>query len=878
MLTSKKLCFANNELKNKTQVLKEISLNAKLNNYIEDDSILLKAFQEREAEFSTGMGNGIAIPHAAIDGIKEPFVSVLRTENVKWESIDNKPIDTVIAIVVPKDGRKDHLKILSELSKKLVNKEVIKIFKKSSFANLVDSINNIDISEKETKQNVKSDKLIIGITACPTGIAHTYMAQQAIVDAAKKLKYNVKVETQGAGGLEDELTLAEIQKADAIIISSGIKLEKMERFNGFENKIYKSPLKQTISNGTEVVKEAIKLGEAFNSNDNNLLKATQQSNIALQEKQSKFSELLGHLMSGIGAMLPVIIVAGLFMGLTSIINMAYYFDTGYSTWDWGYVSQQSIIMQMMYFITQMGNVVMNFMYPFFAMYIAYSIAGKMALVPGFLGGAMASGLASILWGDNAVNFVMQGSFVHLLYPNNPDNIVSSGFIGALLIGFLVGYVTKFVNTRIYVTPNWIGIKTLMIVPLLVGMFTIFTMMFVISPAFDWINFGFSKLFLAAGSSAGWLYNYLIGSGMAVDMGGPINKASLSVSWGMFTPAWNEVLRIVDATPSGSLPSGSDWDAAVQNLKTFNLSSQFMGIIVPPMGIGMAAVFGNRVTKRSLFTNEEQAMGGTALFLSTVGISEGGLPFLIKEPGKVIPSTIIGTCVAVTICMLTGAMQTTSNTALWGTFFIGTTTMSFPGFAPVLVQILGYGGGILIGALTTATIYILILSMDDFKENKKAKIYSINDIESAKNEKQIKMINTTKESIQKLTNILEEKAKELGIEIDNSKLSSKVSKSDLENSNLSLAKLKNEIFNEAKIYAKAQNIFRLNEIKISTLNKKKKFLEEAKKDQTKVDKRINELKAINKECQDIIKIERKVIEKFLLSKKVILENYGRKIKQ
>lgn len=869
MLTNIKLCFNDNGSKTKDDVIKSIASKAFELGLVEDENLLAETFVKREEEFSTGIGDGIAIPHAEIEGLKEAFVSVVRVKNIEWESIDNVPVKVAVAIVVPKGGRGDHLKILTELSRKMVNDEFKKIIINAPLKEVVERINEIKIddSKKEEQQISEGEKYIVGITACPTGIAHTYMAQQAIIDAAKEMGYKVKVETQGAGGLEDALTKKDIMEADAIIISSGIKLDKMERFDGFENKIHKSSLKNTIAKAGEVVSNALIVGEAFNSGDNSaLLKATQLSTLSGSEIETKFQTFMGHLMSGIGAMLPVIIVAGLFMGMTAIFNMPYYFDTGQSTWNWDYVSQQSVIMQLMYFVTQMGNFAMQFMYPFFAMFIAYSIAGKMALVPGFIGGGLASGLHNSIWGENANRFVTESPLISWFYPNNPDNIVSSGFIGAMIIAFIVGYSTKYINERIYVTPNWIGIKTLMIIPLLIGLETIFVMEFFINPAFCWVNVAFTEIFGWAGNTAGWAYNLLIGSGMAFDMGGPVNKASLSVSWGMFTPAWEHLL---DVYGDGTSYNPVELAAAVKNLETFNLTSQFMGIIVPSMGIGLAAMTGNKISKRTLFTSEEQAAGGTAFFLSTVGISEGGLPFLIKRPTLVWPATITGTCVAVIFAGSMGAVQTLSNTALWGTFFVGTTVMSFPGFNPLWMQIVGYGGAIFIGAITTAAIFIWLMVLDDIKKNKEAKVDTINKIKSSSN------VKVSKEQSVKGLGLLRNELLIRMNEIDKDAMSAKFDKmtdAEIAEMKITYNKLKVELYNVSKLWSKAQSVIRSNEVKLMTQNKKLKFYQDAKKDTTKVEAYIKELNDENAYCEKIAKEESVKISAYAQRMTDALERY------
>ncbi len=791
-LTNNKLILSEKTLSTKKQILDYISKTAVDGGYLKTKKPLLDAFMKREEEFPTGMGDGIAIPHAEVDGLESPLIIVVRTKDLDWGSIDDSKVNTVIAIMVPKGGRGDHLAILAELAKKLVNKDFANIMKKGSKAEVVKSINSIEPGSEEKEQKTKKGtKYVIGITACPTGIAHTFMAQQKIVDAAKDRGYSYRVETQGSEGIKDKLSVEDIQKADAIIISTAIQLEEMERFEGFEGKIKTSELQNTIANAPEVLEEALAVAEEFNKNGGGLAKTgVQTTTFNFAPEKSRFDTVMGHIMTGISAMIPVLLIAGLLMAIgnigalgTTIPNTNSIGDSMYATSDF------NAWINLMYYINQIGSIVMKFMYPIFAMYLAFSIGGKLALIPGFMGGVMAAGLeTSFLSGD-----IYSSSLLSWAYPNG---FIPSMFFGALFIGAFVGIMTKWLNTKIQLSPNLVTLKTMLIIPLIMSVSVFLVMAFAVNPFFGMINALTQQAFNAAGQSGTLLYQMSIAAGTAFDLGGPINKAAGAVANGMNTDAFD----LLTTTLNDSTSTAEEITAAVNNLSTFNITGRTLGIIVPPIGIGVAAMSANTVTGRELFTKEEQQLGGQAAFLGAIGISEGAIPMMMKYPVYVITADIIGAMVAAVIGVIFGSIQTLPLPAIWGWFLVGTTTQGAAayGVAGIGVQVLGYILAVLVGVVTVAAIFTLFLLQSDVRANKKNKIYNKNEITTLAASQKVAVVEQSTKSIENVKAFYENQLK--SINVQRSKDKNKFDKDEIENAKINFSKLKVELGKESKLLA------------------------------------------------------------------------------
>lgn len=758
MLTNKKMIIKLNEDKTKTQVLKNISIAMKKLGFIDDEKTLYESFKAREKEFSTGIGSGVAIPHAEVENLKEPKIFIARVNDINWESLDGKPVKVAVAIMVPKGGRGEHLTILAELSKKMANEEFLEILKKGTKTEVEELINSVKIEEKEeVKPNNKGTKFIVGITACPTGIAHTYLAQQKIIDACEKEGYSYKIETQGSEGIRDKLTVEEISKADAIIISTGKELEFMERFNGFEGKIYNSELQNTIKNNGKVVADALKHGASFQPTLGTTSDG-ESSTTFTSKRKSKFEIGMGHMMSGISAFIPLIITAGLLMAIGNIGALYWVMTdtahTSISSTDWiNGTLDSNLWIHLMWWVQQIGSITMKFMFPFFTMYLAMSIGGRVVMIPAFIGGVMAAGLeTSFFTGD----FFTGSGLISWAYPNG---FISSSFFGAIIIGFFVGTFGKFLNNKIQVTPNFMTFKTLLAIPLILMLSTFLLMGFVINPIFGMVNWGISEAFSAAGDSGRYIYNWTIAAGMASDLGGPVNKAALSVAYGFMDSTNADVLPWLQSHLD---QVGTDeWNGYITQLKTFNVTGKNIGQVIPPIGLGFAALFGNKITGRHLFDNEDVQLGGQSAFLGTIGISEGAIPFLLKYPAYVIIADIIGAIVGVTIAMLFGTIQLLAIPAIWGWFLAGSTTIGIPGVSGYGVQVVGYFAGVIVGAMTTAAIIITLLFVHDIKQDKGNKVYNKNQRDLLSGDELQTVQETTDNSLKNIKSYFVEQLETLG---------------------------------------------------------------------------------------------------------------------
>ncbi len=865
MLTKKEFIFSIEANKSKEEILDLICDNILKNKVLEDKKELYEAFVKRESEFSTGIGEGIAIPHAEIDGIEAPIVSVVRVNNIDWGAIDNKPVTVAIAIVVPKGGRGEHLQILSELSKNMIDPEFQNTLKTGTEAEVEKIINSVSISSEDESEHINDNvdanaKYVVGITACPTGIAHTFMAQKAIIDACKAKGYRVKVETQGSEGPKNALTLEDVHNSDAIVISTSIALEGMEKFNGYEEKIHFSELQNTIANSAKVVEDALEIGKNFTPKADGLKSSNQASTLNFAPKKTNFEAGMGHIMTGITAMIPVLLIAGLLMAIGNIGALAWTLPNQNSIGDSSYAMSSNVWVNLMYYINQIGSIVMKFMYPIFAMYLAYSIAGKLALIPGFMGGVMAAGLETQFLSSDIYSSPLLG----WAYPNG---FIPSMFFGALFIGAFTGLLTRFLNKKIQVSPNLITLKTMLIIPLIMSVSVFLVMAFLVNPFFGLVNWGMSEMFRAAGDTGSYLYQLSVAAGTAFDLGGPINKAAGAVANGLNTDAFDRFTTALNNLDSTNPASLDEVNAAVSNLKTFNITGRTMAIIIPPIGIGFAAMFGNSITRRAIFTKEEQQLGGQAAFLGFIGISEGAIPMMIKYPAYVILADIIGAMVGTFIAITFGAIQTLPLPAIWGWFLVGTTVQggAAHGINGIGIQMFGYIFGVVVGAATVATIFISFLLAQDIFEDRKNRVYSKEQLSKMEDS------NVAKEnSIRSLDMIIEYYQNQLAQIGGNEKASfEKLNTQQIEEYNISFSKLKVAIGRELKYLAKLKYMVMKNDSKSRVIDQKLEYINNEEKI-AKLNGLKDTYEVQNQETEKLIVEEQNKVSSYINSQIYILE--------
>jgi PTS system fructose-specific IIC component len=550
-----------------------------------------KAILDREALSTTGIGDGIAIPHGKTSAVKKAsLAAAISTNGVDYDSLDGAPAKLFFMIAVPDNNDNLHLEVLARLSTILMDENfrtnLINCTDKDEFLRLIDK-KEIEKFPEEVKEEVtmsKSGYKFLAVTACPTGIAHTYMAAESLESKGKEMGVSIKVETNGSGGAKNVLTREEIAEADCIIIAADKNVE-MARFNG------KKVIKTTVANGIHKAGDLI--NQAINGNApvyNHSGKADEGSEGL--ENESVGRQIYKHLMNGVSHMLPFVIGGGI------LIALAFLFDTFNPANPGGFGSGTPLAAVLM----KIGGTAFGFMLPVLAGYIAMSIGDRPALAVGFVGGMLANTGATFA---NAFDGKLPA--------------VSSGFLGALLAGFAAGYIVLGLKKLFAGLPNSLeGIKPVLLYPLL-GILLIGILMLAINPFMGVINTAISGALNSMGGTSKILLGIVLGGMMSVDMGGPVNKAAY-----LFGTA--------------SLASGN-----------FEIMAAVMaGGMVPPLVIAICStIFRNR------FTKKDREAGLVNYIMGLSFISEGAIPFAAADPIRVLPSCIIGSAVAGGLSMAFG---------------------------------------------------------------------------------------------------------------------------------------------------------------------------------------------------------------------------------
>lgn len=547
---------------------------------ISDKNAYLKGVFEREEEGTTGIGEGIAIPHCKGDAVKEPgLAAMVIPEGVEYDSLDGAPVQLLFLIAAPNTEDNVHLEVLSKLSMLLMDEEFTGSLKTAKtideFLKIIDATENAkDKAENQAENSATSRGLnLVAVTSCPTGIAHTYMAAEALEKKAKELGHKIKVETRGSGGAKNVLTEAEIAAADCVIVAADAQVP-MDRFDG------KKVIQTKVSDG--IGKADILIARA-ESGDVPIYKgkAASQSRDASVDKESIGHTIYKHLMSGVSHMLPFVVGGGILIALAFMLDT---FLVDISTVE-DMSSFGSITPIASLFMT-IGGKAFGFMLPVLAGFIAYSIADRPGLAVGFVGGAIASG-------------------------------GKSGFLGALIAGFLAGYIVLLLKRVFKNLPDSLeGIKPVLLYPLL-GIFLIgISTIYIIEPIFGQINTAMTNGLDSLTGTSSILLGLILGGMMAVDLGGPINKAAY-----VFGTA---------AIASGNY----DIMAAVM-----------VGGMTPPLAIAVATlIFKNK------FTKEERKAGPTNFVMGFSFISEGAIPYAAADPLHVLPALIVGSAAAGALSM------------------------------------------------------------------------------------------------------------------------------------------------------------------------------------------------------------------------------------
>ena len=581
----------------KTAVIEEMIKSLVDHGYVTDFEIFKEGILAREALTSTGLGDGIAMPHSKNSAVKEATVLFAKSnKGVDYESLDGQPTDLFFMIAAPEGANDTHLAALAELSQYLMKDGFADKLRQARSADQV--IELFDQASEKTAEPVQapaneSGDFIVAVTACTTGIAHTYMAQEALQKVAAEMGVGIKVETNGASGVGNQLTAEDIRKAKAVIIAAD-KAVEMDRFDG------KPLINRPVADGIRKTEELISLalsGEAEVYRATNGAKAATASN----EKQSLGGAFYKHLMSGVSQMLPFVIGGGIMIALAFLIDGA----LGVPNENLGNLGSYHELASM---FMKIGGAAFGLMLPVFAGYVAYSIAEKPGLVSGFVAGAIASSGAAF----GGVPFGSGGKATLALAG------VSSGFLGALVGGFLAGGVILVLRKLLAGIPRALeGIRSILLLPLL-GVFATGFLMLAVNIPMAAINTGLNNFLSSLSGSSAVLLGLLVGGMMAVDMGGPVNKAAYVFGTGTLAAT---------VTSGGSVVMAAVMAAGM----------------VPPL-----AVFVATLLFKDKFTEEERNSGLTNIVMGLSFITEGAIPFGAADPARAIPSFIVGSA-------LTGAL-------------------------------------------------------------------------------------------------------------------------------------------------------------------------------------------------------------------------------
>ncbi|MFS9044524.1 fructose-specific PTS transporter subunit EIIC [Streptococcus rubneri] len=572
------------------------------NGVVTDFETFKTGIMNREAQTSTGLGDGIAMPHSKNEAVKEATVLFAKSnKGVDYASLDGQPTDLFFMIAAPEGANDTHLAALAELSKYLMKPGFADKLRQASTPEQViaafDAEEQVAAAEEAkkaeaVKEAASSDKpLIVAVTACTTGIAHTYMAEEALIKKGEEMGVTVRVETNGASGVGNRLTAEEIAKAEGVIIAAD-KAVETARFDG--KKLISKPVAAGIRQTEELI-QTILDGKADVFHAENAAEAS-----ASQEKLSLGGAFYKHLMSGVSQMLPFVIGGGILIALAFLIDQILGVPQDQ-------LSQLGSYHELAAQFKTIGGAAFGFMLPVLAGYIGFSIAEKPGFVAGFVAGSIASSGSAF------------GNIAFGAAKGELPAAVSSGFLGALVGGFLTGGVVLFLRKALAGLPRSLeGIRSILLLPLLGVGLTGF-LMFLINIPMSAINTSLNNFLTSLSGSSAVLLGLLVGGMMAVDMGGPVNKAAY-------------VFGTSTLTASALTSGGSTVMAAVMAAG-----------MVPPLAVFVASVL-----FKDKFTEEERNSGLTNIIMGLSFITEGAIPFGAADPARAIPSFIAGSA-------LTGAL-------------------------------------------------------------------------------------------------------------------------------------------------------------------------------------------------------------------------------
>ena len=578
-----------------------------------------KAILAREAEFSTAVGEGIAIPHAKTEAVKQPGLAAMTVPGgVDWKSPDGEPSDLMFMIAAPAGEANTHLEMLAKLSALLMHADFANALRRATsateFLQIIDEAEAARDQEAAQKASAQAQARaaesgwpkILAITACPTGIAHTYMAAENLEKKAEEMGIVLKAETQGSAGAKNVLTAEEIAHCDGIIIAADKNVDRA-RFAG--KQVYVTNVSAGINDPERLINIILNHEAPVQEG------SAQGASAAVAEDDSLAHTIYKHLMNGVSHMLPFVVGGGILIAIAFLIDGILAPDAGA---DFGVATPAA------HFFKQVGGDAFGFMLPILAGYIAMSIADRPGLAVGFVGGTLAN--AGYNWG----------------WLNGGD-AVGGGFLGALFAGFAAGYFVKWLEKACDALPDSLeGIKPVLLYPL-IGILGIGVIMFTVNPLFAGINTAMTNFLNGLGTSNLVLLGAIVGGMMSIDMGGPFNKAAYVFGTAM----------LAEGTEAGKII----------------MASVMVGGMVPPLVIALSTTF-----FKNKWSEEDKKAGLVNYIMGLSFISEGAIPFAAADPIHVIPSCIIGSAVAGALSALFGCTSPAPHGGFWVIPIIGNPVM------------------------------------------------------------------------------------------------------------------------------------------------------------------------------------------------------------
>ncbi|MDD6202190.1 MAG: fructose-specific PTS transporter subunit EIIC [Lachnospiraceae bacterium] len=547
---------------------------------INDAETYRKGVYAREEEGSTGIGDGIAIPHCKSDAVTRPgLAAMVVKDGVEFDALDGGKVHLIFLIAAPNTEDNVHLDVLSKLSVLLMDEKFTKALKNAEsvdeFLEIIDKAEAERDGEKTMAKNERDEKFILAVTGCPTGIAHTYMAAESLEKKAKELGCKIKVETRGSGGAKNVLTSAEIAEADCIIVAADTQVP-MDRFAG--KPVIQCKVADGISKAEDLLNRAISGKVPIYQAKGEVSKTADE-----EGKDSIGHQIYKHLMSGVSHMLPFVVGGGILIALAFLIDG---FSIDLNSLPMEERGNFGTITPLAAIFKGIGGTAFGFMLPILAGFIAMSIADRPGLAVGFVGGAIAAN-------------------------------GTSGFLGALLAGFIAGYLVRFLRKVFDKLPKSLdGLKPVLLYPLIGILLIGLIMTYIVEPPIGALNTLVNNGLNGLNGASAILLGLLLAGMMSVDMGGPVNKAAYVFG-------------------TASIAAGN-----------YNIMAAVMiGGMVPPIAIALATIF-----FKNKFTEEERKAGPTNFIMGLSFITEGAIPFAASDPLHVIPACVVGSAVAGGISM------------------------------------------------------------------------------------------------------------------------------------------------------------------------------------------------------------------------------------